>query len=147
MPLYENSTNGMNITDRIINLVHNLSDEKKKLLLELLSEWQQKENRSDSRIPCFFPVNYSTSKRAYHDFIQDLSKGGLFIETRESLQQGDPVSLTFSNTNSNTHFKMRGKIVRVAPNGVAIQFNTRLTNYQEDAIKRSLDLNRPDRSK
>lgn len=147
MPFYENSTNGMNITERIISLVHNLCDEKRKLLLDLLSEWQQKENRNDARIPCFFPVNYSTPQRAYQDFIQDLSKGGLFIETRESLQMGDPVSLTFSNANSNSHFKMRGRIVRVAPNGVAIQFNTRLTNYQEDAIKRSFDLHRPDRSR
>lgn len=144
MPPYENSTNDLNITERIINLVHNLSDEKRKLLLELLSEWQQKENRNDPRIPCFLPVNYSTPKRAYHDFIQDLSKGGLFIETRESLHDGDPVSLTFSNENSNTHFKMQGKIVRVEPNGVAIRFKTRLTNYQEDAIKRSVDLKRPD---
>lgn len=147
MAPHKNSTNDMNVTERIISLVHNLSNEKKKMLLDLLSEWQQKENRNDSRIPCFFPVNYSTPKRAYQDFIQDLSKGGLFIETRESLQQGEPVSLTFSNENTNTHFKLRGRVVRVAPNGVAIQFNTRLTSYQEDAIKRSFDLHRPDGSR
>jgi PilZ domain len=142
-----NMTNGMKITDRILSLVQNLSEGKKKLLLDLLVEWQQTENRSDSRISCFFPVNYTTPKRAYNDFIQDLSKGGLFIETRESLQVDDPVALTFSNPKSNTHFKMRGKIVRVEPNGVAIQFDTKLTDYQEDAIKHSLNLKRPDRSR
>lgn len=132
--------NNLKITDRIMSLVQNLSDEKKKSLLELLVEWQQKENREYPRISCNFPVDYSTKSRVYHDFIQDLSKGGLFIETRETLVMKEPVSLTFTLPKSGNHFKMTGKIVRVEKHGVAIEFDEKLSKYQEEAIMKALDL-------
>lgn len=133
------SENSLKITDRIMSLVQNLSDEKKNSLLELLVEWQQKENREQPRISCNFPVDYSTRSRVYHDFIQDLSKGGLFIETRETLVMKELISLTFTLPKSGTHFKITGKIVRIGEQGVAIEFDEKLSKYQEEAIIKSLD--------
>ena len=129
----------LQLNKRIIHLVNNLSHEKKQLLLDLLIEWQQKEQRDDARIPCLIAVDYSTQKRVYHDFIQDLSKGGVFIETREPFRMGETISLTFSMPNSQKHFKMTGKIVRSADGGVGVQFNTKLTQYQEEIIKTSVE--------
>ena len=125
---------------RIMSLVQNLTDEKKRSLLELLVEWQQKENRHHPRIACNFPVDFANQKRVYQDFIQDLGKGGVFIETREPIQIGEPISLTFSMPKSHTHFKMRGKIIRNEENGVAIEFDTKLSDYQEEVIMKSYDI-------
>jgi hypothetical protein len=133
-------TSDLRLTDRIMRLVENLSDEKKNSLLELLIEWQQKENRHHPRISCNFPVDYADQKRVYHDFIQDLSKGGLFIETREPLNIGQTVALTFSLPKSNTHFKMAGRIVRSETGGFAIQFDTQLSNYQAEAIMKNFNI-------
>ena len=134
----EGNGDGDRLTERIIRLVANLSDEKKQMLLETLIEWQQKEQRSDSRIPCMIAVDYATEKRAYRDFMQDLSKGGVFIETRESLHIGDNLSLTFSMPKSGSNFKMTGQIVRSDDMGIGVEFDTKLSLYQEEIIKGSI---------
>ncbi len=127
--------NDLPISERIHRLVGNLTDEKKELLLEMLLEWQQKEQRDDPRIPCLIAVDYSACNRLYHDFIQDLSRGGVFIETREPLEIGETMALTFTMPGSQNHFKMRGKIVRMGEGGLGVQFNTKLSPYQEEIIK------------
>ena len=114
----------------------NLSAEKQEQLLELLIEWQQTEQRDDERIPCLIAVSYADQKRVYHDFIQDLSKGGVFIETREPLTVGEKISMTFAMPASQSHFKVTGEIVRSASDGVGIRFENKLSKYQEEIIRR-----------
>jgi Tfp pilus assembly protein PilZ len=135
MTMQKQTGNRMNIRERIGHLVDNLTDEKKQLLLNLLLEWQQAERRDDSRVPCLIAVDYSDRKRVYHDFIQDLSKGGVFIETREPLQLGEAIGLTFSMPTSENHFKVSGKIVRKADGGIGVQFDNKLSRYQEEIIR------------
>lgn len=125
----------LNITDRLIGLIHNISDEKKEQLLELLLDWQRQEQRGDERVPCLIPVDFSTQDRVYRDFIQNFSNGGVFIETRENLAPGQPVSLTFSAPNSQNHFKIVGTILRSEDKGVAVKFEKKLSRYQEEIIK------------
>ena len=129
-------SNGMDIGDRVKSLVDNLSEERKKQLLDLLLEWQQKEQRDDERMPCLIAVDYSDQKRVYHDFIQDLSKGGVFIETREPLAIGEQISMTFAMPASQNHFKVSGRIVRVAKEGIGIRFDNKLSKYQEEIIRK-----------
>jgi hypothetical protein len=126
-----------NLTDRLIGLIHNISEEKKAQLLQLLLEWQKKEQRGDERVPCLIPVDFSTQDRVYRDFIQNFSNGGVFIETRENLDPGQPVSLTFSAPNSQHHFKIVGTILRSEEKGVAVQFEKKLSRYQEEIIRKN----------
>jgi Tfp pilus assembly protein PilZ len=125
------------LTDRLIGLIHNISEAKKEQLLELLLDWQKKEQRGDGRVPCLIPVDFSTQDRVYRDFIQNFSNGGVFIETRENLAPGEPVSLTFSAPNSQNHFKIVGTILRSEEKGVAVQFDKKLSPYQEEIIKKN----------
>ena len=129
--------NGANqgLNDRLMALIHNISEEKKEKLLELLLDWQKKEQRGDDRVPCLIPVDFSTQDRVYRDFIQNFSNGGVFIETRENLAPGEPVSLTFSAPNSQNHFKIVGTILRSENSGVAVKFEKKLSRYQEEIIK------------
>lgn len=124
------------LTDRLIALIHNITDEKKEKLLELLLDWQKNEQRGDDRVPCLIPVDFSTQDRVYRDFIQNFSNGGVFIETRENLAPGEPVSLTFSAPNSQNHFKIVGTILRSENSGVAVKFEKKLSRYQEEIIKK-----------
>ena len=134
----ENELYGLPIEKRIENLLKNLSDDKKQMLLDLIIEWQQKEQRNDPRIPCLVAVDYSTPKRAYRDFIQDLSRSGVFIETREPFQLDEKISLTFTMPKTESHFKISGKIVRLDPHGIAIELEKKLSQYQEEIIKSSI---------
>lgn len=131
----EEKADSANLMKRITDLIATLSNEKKRMLLETLIEWQQKDQRSDHRITCLIAVDYATQKRAYQDFMQDLSKGGVFIETREPLNIGEAISLTFSVPQSDNHFKIAGKIVRSDDRGVGVEFNTKLSRDQEAVIK------------
>ena len=126
-----------NLTDRLIGLINNISDEKKEQLLQLLLDWQKKEQRGDDRVPCLIPVDFSTPDRVYRDFIQNFSNGGVFIETRETLAPGQPVSLTFSAPNSQNHFKIVGTVLRSEDKGVAVKFEKKLSRYQEEVIKKN----------
>ncbi len=135
MKIYSNGPIGAGLNERIQGLVQNLSEEKKQLLLDLLIEWQQNEQRGDPRIPCLIAVDYSTQKRAYRDFIHDLSISGLFIETREPFKIGESISLTFTMPGSANHFKITGEIARTDRNGIGVRFNTKLSRYQEEIIR------------
>lgn len=128
----------MPLTERLTNLVKNLTEEQQQQLLDLLIEWQQNEQRGDHRIPCLIAVDYSTQDRVYHDFIQDLSKGGVFIETREPFAEGQRLSMTFSVSNDQNHFKISGEIIRTDDQGIAVRFSKKLSPYQEEIIKRSV---------
>jgi len=131
--------NGLSLTERVKSLVDNLPEEKKELLLNLLLEWQQKEQRDDPRIPCLVAVDYYDQNRIYRDFIQDLSRGGIFIETKESFEQGQKISLTFTLPSSQSHFKTSGEIVRTTQTGIGIQFANKLSKYQEEIIRKIID--------
>jgi len=131
--------NSLSLTERLKSLIDNLTEEKKSLLLDLLLEWQQKEQRNDPRIPCLVAVDYYDQRKIYRDFIQDLSRGGVFIETKESFDQGQKISLTFTLPSSQNHFKTAGEIVRTSPKGIGIQFSNKLSKYQEEIIRKAID--------
>ena len=58
------------LTERLIKAVTMLSIERKKMIDELIKEWERLDYREDSRIACFLPVDYSTKDRVYQGFYQ-----------------------------------------------------------------------------
>lgn len=122
------------LTDRLIQAVGKLSPQRKKMLEELLKEWERLDYREDSRIPCFLPVDFSTQDRVYQDFINNLSNGGVFIETATSLKMGQTISLIFTVPSLQKTFKIAGSIVRTEQDGIAVKFSKRLTSYQKELI-------------
>ncbi|BBO73031.1 hypothetical protein DSCW_04480 [Desulfosarcina widdelii] len=126
------------LTDRLIQAISKLSLQRKKMLEELLHEWDRLDYREDSRIPCFFPVDYSTADRVYQDFINNLSNGGVFIETSASLREGQAISLIFTVPNLQNSFKISGTIVRTERDGIGVKFTKKLTSYQKELINSAI---------
>lgn len=122
------------LTDRLLQAVGKLSPQRKKMLEELLKEWERLDYREDSRIPCFLPVDYSTKDRVYQDFINNLSNGGVFIETATSLKMGQTISLIFTVPSLQKTFKIAGTIIRTEQDGIGVKFSKRLTSYQKELI-------------
>ena len=122
------------LTDRLIQAVSKLSPQRKEMLDELLKEWERLDYREDSRIPCFLPVDYSTNDRVYQDFINNLSKGGVYIETLSPFRVGQLVSLIFSLPSMQKTFKISGAIVRTERDGIGVKFAKNLTAYQKELI-------------
>ena len=130
--------NEKKLTDRLIQAVSKLSLQRKKMLEELLHEWDRLDYREDSRIPCFLPVDYSTADRVYQDFINNLSNGGVFIETSASLAEGQSISLIFTVPNLQKSFKISGTIVRTERDGIGVKFSKKLTPYQKELINSAI---------
>ncbi len=126
------------ITEKVMELVKQASLDQKKDLLATLTEWIKGNQRNDTRLSCMLSVDYSTKDRAYKDFIQNLSNGGVFIETREPFAVGKDISLTFSVPNSENHFKISGEIIRNQKDGIAVQFYKKLSGYQKQMIQSAI---------
>jgi hypothetical protein len=81
-----------------------------------------RERRKHARTPFFMVVDYATRDRTYKDFIQNISIGGVFIETRTFLGAGQKVAMSFSLPNCQKHVKITGEIVRTNLHGVGVKF-------------------------
>ena len=127
------------LTERLVKAVTMLSAERKKMLDELIKEWERLDYREDSRIACFLAVDYSTKDRMYQDFINNLSNGGVFIETSAPFHVGQSLSMTFSVPSLSKTFKFGGTIVRTEQDGIGVQFLKKLTPYQKELIHSAIN--------
>ncbi len=125
------------VTNQLVELIKEISEEKQRFLLDLVKKWAGQKERH-ARKGCLIPVDYATSDRNFSDYIQDISASGVFIQTRQPLKEGQEVTLAFSVLDTENPFKIVGKIVRSEPTGIAVQFEN-LTQYREWIIESLLE--------
>ena len=117
------------VRGRLFELIFNLPESETRGLLKTLEiQWQPKyeERRKHPRKRTFIQVDCSGKQCAFTDFIQNLSAGGLYIDTQLPFFVGQALSMTFSVTNGEAPVKIAGKIVRVDPRGIGVQFDAAL---------------------
>ncbi len=134
------STSGSeaSVYEQLVGIIKNISEEKQLKLLELLKQWNEQGNRDYNRKSCLIAVDYSSQDRFFRDFIQNISAGGVFIETREVFSPGQEIGLTFSIPNSQIPFRISGRITRTSSKGVAVKF-LKVTGYQEEILNSLVD--------
>jgi Tfp pilus assembly protein PilZ len=113
--------NDSGVKTRLMNLINKMTEEQQAELLNLL-EWKPEEQRKYPRKPYFREVDYATNNQVFRDFIQNLSAGGMFIETRELFCVGQEITLVFSLPDCGKPVKIRGEIVRHGPQGIGVAF-------------------------
>ena len=74
------------------------------------------------------PVDFATPDRAFSGYIQNISSGGVLIETREPLSVGEQLTLSFMRPKSKDHVKVGGKVVRTQAEGCGVEFNTHIAD-------------------
>jgi len=80
------------------------------------------QKRRHKRKALFLAIDYTVGDRVMRDFIDDLSIGGVFIETRQRFSIGQAVTMTFSLPRSRRHYKVAGEVIRVERMGIAVRF-------------------------
>ncbi|MBW1902175.1 MAG: PilZ domain-containing protein [Deltaproteobacteria bacterium] len=106
-------------------LIANISESKRWELLEKLEKWQQSklaEMRDHPRRPSFIPVECSSDEVSFTDFIQDIGRGGAYIQTDGNFYVGQLITLTFSLHQDEEPTSVRGKVVRMDPQGIGVKF-------------------------
>jgi len=84
-------------------------------------------------------IDYSTADRVYKDYIQNISAGGVFIETQMPFAEGQELSLSFPLPNYRKYIKISGEIVRTSPHGIGVQFGAP-DHKQEEMIKSLVEM-------
>lgn len=136
MTTFEMQSNESSITARLIELIKNMPEDEQRALLKNLEEKPFEGRRKHVRKPFLMAVDYSTQDYVYKDFIQDISTGGVFIQTHMPFTVGQEVSLTFPLPNYQRHVKVVGEVVRSTPQGVGVKF--KMADQNQEAMITSL---------
>ena len=132
-----------NISARLISKILRMSEDEQWALLNKLeaetTEKDKKGKRGHSRKPFLMVVDYASPNRIYKDFIQNISPGGVFIETGVPFSAGQEISLTFPLPKSMKHIKIDGEVVRVDDKGIGVKFKV-ADQEQEELIETLLEM-------
>jgi len=141
MTTFKRRTGKYNITlPRLMQLIIRMPETQQRALLRQLEQNQDSgsSQRRHPRKSCKLTVDYATSGRAYSDYVQDISTGGMFIETRDNFSVGQEMVLAFSFFKNQKPFKINGKVARCGPGGIGVKFSN-LSQLQENIIAATLD--------
>jgi len=128
--------NESSTTARLFEMIKRMPEDEQLALLKELGERLSKGRRKHQREPFFMVADYSTEDRVYRDYIQNVSAGGVFIETHMPFTSGQEVSLAFPLPNYKKYLKIIGKVARVTPQGIGVVF--KLVNQEQETIVKSL---------
>ena len=123
----ENHSNELNIsvvTARLFEIILDMPLQDRRTLLKDLEAKHSHGRRKFARKPYFMPVDFATPDRAFNGFIQNISSGGLLVETRETLSVGQQITLSFMRPKSRDYVRVGGEIVRKVPDGFGIKFHS-----------------------
>jgi hypothetical protein len=116
------------VTARLFEIILDMPFKDRRILLKDLEAKHSQGRRKFARKPYFMPVDFATPDRAFSGFIQNISSGGLLIETRETLPVGQQVTLSFMRPKSRDYVKVGGEVVRKIPDGFGVKFHTHIEN-------------------
>ena len=128
--------NNINELDRnevrafIFGIIDDMSDTEIRQLLKDLEKWQKSkdEKRKYPRRSTLMDITYSSDqRRIFEDFVQNVSAGGLYIETNFISELGQKITMTFSHPDSGDPIKVLGKVIRVDSGGIGVKFNKLLS--------------------
>lgn len=105
----------------IIGIIYDMSEKKLRQLLKYLEE--EGEQRKYDRKDFLRIIDYTVKDRYYRDFIQDISEGGLFIETTNEFSVGQKILMTFASPDYQKPFKINGEVIHTHTDGIGVKFN------------------------
>ena len=118
----------MKMLDEIIMRVRNLTQDQQKEILETLKTWQAGKQRDYQRLETKVDIDVVVGDRVIQTDSRDISAGGIFINTSGKFETNKSVRVVFSVPGYDRPFKLKGMIVRVEQNGLAIKFEN-ITPY------------------
>jgi pimeloyl-ACP methyl ester carboxylesterase len=106
-------------------------------IAEYVAEWvRENVKREYERKPYSAVVNYTVNEDTYTDSIQDISAGGVFIQTVKPFSEGEEVSMTFPLPISEESISIDGEIARISELGMGVKF--KMANPEQEANMDSL---------
>ena len=107
---------------KLFDAILKLNHEQQTQVMVYVEGLHAENKRKSLRKACKIPIHYATQDRIYSDSIADISKSGLFIETRKPFAVGEEILLTFNMHGYDRPFKLMGNIVRSNQQGIGVEF-------------------------
>jgi Tfp pilus assembly protein PilZ len=123
----------------LLEKIKGLSEDKLQQLLNYLDEEQVPEKRRYGRKDFIRVIDYTVGDRYYRDFIQDMSEGGLFIETSNEFSAGQKIIMSFISPDYQKPFKVHGEIIHAKTDGIGVKFKIK-SQVQESVLKSYVDM-------
>jgi len=123
MVIIDKNSNGyeeISVTDRLIELITQMTDEEQEKLLKVLEKSQPK--RREQRQAAFIDITFSVEGKEYKGVTYDISLGGLFVETNGVFSVGQEILMNIPFSKSKKLVEKKGEIVRVKPEGIGVKF-------------------------
>ncbi len=117
------------VTVRLIEHILKMSEADQRNLLTVIENRISKKKKADPkdkrrhpRKTALISVECATESVSFTDTILDISEGGVFIETDAPFDIGQEIMMNFSPSESENPITVSGKVVRVDPNGIGVEF-------------------------
>jgi hypothetical protein len=107
---------------RLLDLIKRMTEHEREILLNTLKRKHFMEKRGKPRKPSPMPLDYAVQDRICQGFIHDISVGGVFIQTGESVSVGQEILAIIPIPNSPKSIRIKGDVVRNTPNGIGVRF-------------------------
>jgi Tfp pilus assembly protein PilZ len=105
----------------IFGIIETMPEKKLRQVFKYLEE-EKIDQRKFERKDFFRIIDYTVKDRYYRDFIQDISEGGLFIETTKEFSVGQKILMTFASPDYQKPFKINGEIIHTHNDGIGVKF-------------------------
>lgn len=107
---------------RLFETILKMNPEEQEKALKYVEELFVEDKRKSVRKACHITINYAAQNRIYSDYIKDISKSGVFIETKNPLTVGEQINMSFNMQDFDRPFKVKGKIVSSSRLGVGVEY-------------------------
>ncbi len=118
------------VTSRLLNIILDMPVDQQIKILNSLDKSGCQGSRQHGRInvknPWIIQVDTEQGTKFDGYFINDISRGGMFIETSSSFFVGQNIAVKFQMPVSKKIFQMIVEIVRLQDNGIGIKFKRQL---------------------
>lgn len=122
------------VTTQLIERIKNMPLDQQIQLLKDLDKGSKEELRQSYRKYFFMIIDYNVEGQYFRDFIQDISEGGVFIESYQTFSVGQSILMSFMLPELLKPFKIGGEIVHVHPSGFGVKFKIE-SQVQKEVIK------------
>jgi hypothetical protein len=123
------------ITSRLLNMILDMTVEQQLDLLDRLDisgyAGTRKHARTLFKNPWVVFVGSEKKKMSYDYSVKDISRSGMFIETKQSFSVGQKIIIKYQVPTSKKTIKIIGEIVRLQKNGIGVKFKRGLSGTEQ----------------
>jgi len=121
-PIDNDDYDDIPIFDQLVELISKMTDAEQEKLLEALQRRRSDEQEREKRISLYTETMFTVGSDEYRGIVLDLSGGGCFIETSDEFTTGQEIAIRMKRSKDAKTILVRGRIARIEPNGIGIQF-------------------------